>query len=383
MKKILFISTNIQTPWGGSEELWSKTAERLAKGKMFDVGILVKKWNPVPKQIKLIKECGGKLFYVDNVLKNGIGRLLSSLSSNFYDRTRHLQYEVKQTLRTFKPDFIIISAGFEFQADWAIKACIAEKTPYINIIQLVTYSSWPDDKVMDAYRGYYEKAVHNFFVSKNNLTLLANKLAIPLSNASVTRNPYKVKGDLIPFPSVQNGYHLGCPANLYPAHKGQNVLIEIFAQQKWKERNISLNLYGKGSNEKTLKKLKELLGTKKVHFYGHVNDIEAIWAKNHALILASRHEGLPLVLVEAMLCGRTAIVTNVGGTAEILNNMVTGFIAKASTSECLDESMELAWERKEEWEQMGEMASKSLTSILSTDPVGGFIEEIIQKFKIE
>ena len=52
----------------------------------------------------------------------------------------------------------------------------------------------------------------------------------------------------------------------------------------------------------------------RVTFHGHVNDIrEDIWAKNHILVMPSYYEGMPIALVEAMLSGRTAIVTDFQG----------------------------------------------------------------------
>ena len=54
MKKLLFTSLNDHVSWGGSEELWSKTALLLLND--FDVTILVKKWNPEAKQIKELRD---------------------------------------------------------------------------------------------------------------------------------------------------------------------------------------------------------------------------------------------------------------------------------------------------------------------------------------
>ena len=41
---------------------------------------------------------------------------------------------------------------------------------------------------------------------------------------------------------------------------------------------------------------------------------------------------MPLALVEAMLCGRTAVVTDVGGNAEWIEDGETGFVAEAATA---------------------------------------------------
>ena len=57
-------------------------------------------------------------------------------------------------------------------------------------------------------------------------------------------------------------------------------------------------------------------------------------------MLPSRFEGLPLALVEAMLCPRPAVVTNVAGNTEVIEDGETGFVAAAPTAGHLDEAME-------------------------------------------
>ena len=58
---------------------------------------------------------------------------------------------------------------------------------------------------------------------------------------------------------------------------------------------------------------------------------EDIWAKEQILVLPSRQEGLPIALVEAMMAGRPAVVTDVGGNREVIDEGITGFIAEAPT----------------------------------------------------
>ena len=72
------------------------------------------------------------------------------------------------------------------------------------------------------------------------------------------------------------------------------------------------------------------MGLEKVTYGGFTEDVESIWASHHALVLPSRSEGLPLVVVEAMLCGRPAIVTDVAGNAELIQDGVSGFVAAAA-----------------------------------------------------
>ncbi len=89
------------------------------------------------------------------------------------------------------------------------------------------------------------------------------------------------------------------------------------SKEKWKQRDVEVTFFGEGVNKQALVEMARLLDVKNVKFAGHVSDIAGIWKDYHALALPSRSEGLPLALVEAMLCGRPAIVTNAGGSAEI------------------------------------------------------------------
>ena len=76
---------------------------------------------------------------------------------------------------------------------------------------------------------------------------------------------------------------------------------------------------------------------------GHI-PVDKIWTENEVLVMPSRYEGLPLAIVEAMLCGRTIVATDVAGNSEIIDDGVTGFLAKAPTPPALLEALERLWE---------------------------------------
>ena len=109
---------------------------------------------------------------------------------------------------------------------------------------------------------------------------------------------------------------------------------------------------------------------------GFEPNIEGVWSQHHALLLPSRYEGLPLAVVEAMLCGRVCIVTDVGGNAELVEDNESGFVAAAPTVPLLDEAMERAWNRRHEWRQMGQSAARRVRERVSPDPVGDFATEL-------
>jgi glycosyltransferase involved in cell wall biosynthesis len=162
-----------------------------------------------------------------------------------------------------------------------------------------------------------------------------------------------------------------------PAAKGQDVLLQILAQPEWRERCVEVNFYGAGVYELTLRRMAEMLQVKNVRFRGHVNDIRGIWEQNHILLLPSRYEGLPLALVEAMWCGRPAVVTDVGGNAELCVEGETGFVAPSPTLSSFDETLHRAWKARTKWSRLGEAARARAENQIPKDPIGLFCAELI------
>jgi glycosyltransferase involved in cell wall biosynthesis len=118
-----------------------------------------------------------------------------------------------------------------------------------------------------------------------------------------------------------------------------------------------------------------------VRFAGHVNDGPGIWQTHQALVRPSRQEGLPLALVEAMLCGRPAIATDVGGIAELLVDGETGFLAAAPTVGALDAALERAWSARTDWPRLGAQAARRARATVPADPAAHFAEELLLRFR--
>jgi len=85
---------------------------------------------------------------------------------------------------------------------------------------------------------------------------------------------------------------------------------------------------------------------------------------------------MPLTLVEAMLCGRPYIASNVGGNRELVRDGINGFLAKAPTVELLDETMNRAWESRAQLKEMGCTAAKDARRFVSGDPGEDFARKL-------
>jgi glycosyltransferase involved in cell wall biosynthesis len=145
-----------------------------------------------------------------------------------------------------------------------------------------------------------------------------------------------------------------------------------------------LYLYGEGAMREGLERLAQRLGLgDRVVFAGHVN-VQEIWASNHVLVMPSRYEGLPLAIVEAMLCGRPVVATNVAGHSEIIEDGVTGFLADAPTVGSVANALERFWVRRCSAKEIGAVASDRIRQIIPSDPALIFsnkIKEILNHVK--
>jgi glycosyltransferase involved in cell wall biosynthesis len=276
------------------------------------------------------------------------------------------------------PDLVIISQGGNADGtDW-MEFCNQKGLPYVAIIQCNAEFAWPNDEIGARLFKAYQLARHVFCVSKANLRLLERQVGGRLENASVVWNPYNAPAQkLVDWPTEDGVWRLACVARLEPAAKGQDLLFEVLTASEWRKRRVEINLYGGGPWHKNLQRLAEVCELKNVHFRGHVDDIGEVWKNNHLLVLPSRYEGLPLALVESMWYSRPAVVTDVGGNAEICLDGTTGFVAEAPTVRLLAQTMERAWNARQEWRKMGQNAHARVQELVPADPVQFFSKQLI------
>jgi glycosyltransferase involved in cell wall biosynthesis len=383
--RIGFVSTNDGVPWGGSEELWYRTA-KLLKIQGVEIGASVAYWNPHPPHIQELLDLN--IFFdfrgkpVEKPRKHPLIRARNKLGRVVQLRTSDSKskgLDQKQGfIEKFKPDLMVISQGNLREGGHWKEACLKTSVPYVSVIQLVSEFHWFNDQIADELLNVYQKAQCNYFVSKKNLHLAERQLGCVLENAKIVKNPFKVAYDEeIKYPETQPLFQLACVSSLITIHKGQDVLFEVLSQDKWKSRPLKLNLYGKGPNEKVLKRLKEIWKLDLVEFRGFTHDVTSIWHHNHGLLMGSRMEGLPLALVEALLCNRIAIVPDVGGNVEVVKDNVTGFIAKSASFSDIDEALERAWSHRHQWESMGKRGKEMIIKFIPPEPAKTFAEELI------
>jgi glycosyltransferase involved in cell wall biosynthesis len=61
------------------------------------------------------------------------------------------------------------------------------------------------------------------------------------------------------------------------------------------------------------------------HFLGNMVNAGAYCAQADMFMLPSNYEGLPMVIIEAMSCGKPVVASDVGGVSEIVRNDINGY----------------------------------------------------------
>ena len=349
MLRIVFITTNDGHSWGGCDELWYHSARLLLKDNQ-QVAVSIKDWNPMPRQIEDLRKKGA-LIHTRNYKKkfNSFKSAFNALVPPFLRLKNESRYY--RMLDDFKPDLAVISQGNNVQGkDW-MEACNIRDVKYAPIVHLVSEHNWPDDQNREQLANLYRSAIKSLFVSRENLRLTEMMLATRLENAAVVDNPLNVPFDARPaYPGNNGRFSLAYVGRLSIFHKGLDILLEVMAMEKWKARPIEIVLYGNGENKGSLEELIKKLGVSNMQFGGYVQQIEKIWERHHGLVCPSRIEGMPMVVVEAMLCNRFCVATNVGIVPELITDDENGFIVRAAEVEFLDEALEKAWSVRDNWE---------------------------------
>ena len=124
--------------------------------------------------------------------------------------------------------------------------------------------------------------------------------------------------------------------------KGISDLFE--AIKILENKNIICLIIGNGPQVNFLKSLSETLNiNNKIKFLGYkkFNDAVGILKISDVIVNPSYTEGLPTSVIEAALCKKAIIATNVGGTPEIILGENDGFLIEPKNIETLKEKLEI------------------------------------------
>jgi glycosyltransferase involved in cell wall biosynthesis len=143
--------------------------------------------------------------------------------------------------------------------------------------------------------------------------------------------------------------------SLFP-WKGFSDLIDAVALLRDRGRDIRLVIFGEGTLRGTLEAQVARLGLgDRVRLPGHTANTLKYFARADAFVLSSLVEGMPNVLVEAMMCGCTPVSTNCPtGPRELLQGGRYGYLVEVANPASLASGIEQALDNPVPKERLAE-----------------------------
>jgi len=242
--------------------------------------------------------------------------------------------ELIKLIKDTKPD--VIQCNGSDTLKYAIAASLfTKKIPlvYRNISIISEWISNKPKKIL--YKRMFDRIAHVTSVGDEALADFIKTYKYPTERAEVIRRGIPIKGvnklefsnslrkDLSLKENDKIVIHIG---NFSP-EKNHEFLIEIFSEIKKIQPTIKLICVGSGilyDKVQNLIKLKNLDDT--VFLLGFRQDIPELLAASDCIVLTSRVEGVPGVILEAGTQKIPAVATNVGGVKEALIDGKTGFL---------------------------------------------------------
>lgn len=112
--------------------------------------------------------------------------------------------------------------------------------------------------------------------------------------------------------------------------KGFDLLIDSFAEFSRKDSEWVLDIYGEGEDKASLQhKIDTLKLNDRVRLQGVTKQINIEMLKSSALLLSSRWEGMPMIVLEALECGLPVVGYDITAMLPLVADGVEGRIVKA------------------------------------------------------
>ncbi len=345
MRSVFFLSLMNGGAWGGSEELWYRTALWMSSNG-YKIGIGCYDHSEKQARIEELKKAGCNIYLLPNK-KGFLKKLL-----------------LKQTLNSipfYAYDLTVVNQGGWEEILHSPFTGLYKKLPaYVLLNHNYNEQATLSASKQKLLQQWISLAKMNFGATQKIFETIERKFNIAIEKKQTLVNPITFTPEAAPpaYPEFVNDTCIWVMlAELDTARKGQDILISALAAEKWKARNWQLHLYGRGRDGEKLKKLirdKDL--EHKVFLKGFTTSIKQTLFDCHVLLQCTLIDAMPLSVVEAMASGRPCVVSTVGDMPAWIENNVNGFVCQQVTPEGIDQTLEQCWQQKSNWPALGSTA---------------------------
>lgn len=163
-----------------------------------------------------------------------------------------------------------------------------------------------------------------------------------------------------------NRFLITVGASRVTARKGINYLIEAIKILSVEYQNIYFKILGEGNDRIHLEELsRELKLENRVDFIGRISREKTTkyYQEADVFVLPSINEGMSNALLEAMASGLPVIVTNVGGTRELVQDGINGYVVPLRNANSIAKALKKMIDNPDIRIRMGEENRKKAESM--------------------
>lgn len=275
-------------------------------------------------------------------------------------------FELRRKVKEFDPDLVTAhSAKIGFIGRLVAKSL---KIPVTFTSHCWSFTGRDNLFFRTIYRGLEQLAIpctdKIFAVSEYDKNVGLSKLIVPDDLIITVHNG---------MPDVSEGNI----ADHSPSKEVSIIMVARFDHQKdqaqlvkatHKIPNIHLHFVGDGPLRESVEELAKNLNMEdKITFWGEVDTVPELLGNADIFVLTSNWEGFPCSTLEAMRAGLPTIVSDVGGSAEAIEEGVTGYAIEEGNIEQLHKILKVLVNNPAKRKTMGEAARKRYKQLYSFD----------------
>jgi glycosyltransferase involved in cell wall biosynthesis len=366
--RIAFVSVMAGSPWAASEALWAETAH-LALREGHELLVSTLDWPKRPAVLDELEREGAQLALRPQNRWHRRSALITRLNGSF------------SALKRFGPDVICVNQGGTYDIARSGSNAVLRSilntlgTPYVVLCHCEQPPP-PRRNLLEA-RAFFARAFVVGMVGAKLRALSEAHLGASIPNVRVFHNPVNLRTiERLNWPESGSPVRFAFVGRL-DSVKNVGALLDAFSQANWRTRDWFLTIFGSGPERPMLELQVQRAGLgDHVRFGGFATDIAAVWADHHALILPSRFEGVPLAMIEAMLCGRPVVATDIGAISEWIDEGRNGFLIATPTPRDIADALERLWTRRAELESLGRYAHERTVAKRDKNPARTLLDWI-------
>lgn len=326
-KLTIFFSNSISAPkWGGGEK-WMITAAR----GLQDRGQ------------RVIVSGKAKSVFIQRAREAELDTIPLNISADYSPLKI---WNTKRILEREQVDVIVLNLNKDIRV--AGFAAHLAKTPVIiarNGIQLIS-NKWKHKKTMGLVDG--------IITNSNSIRDTYNSYPwMPEDKTRVIYNGVEINGSIKPADlrtiwDIPGNHVVFVAAGRLTDQKGFDLLIDAMAKLDRNRYPCTVLIAGRGKQRSELENRIKNHGLKgKVKLIGFQQYLFPVLKAADFIIMTSRQEGMPNVIMESMALGKPVLVARVNGVPELVEHDRTGYIFRPFNVESIIQSMQWACDHRD------------------------------------